>query len=179
MTQNISLVDNTWVHKDAKYILAGFMKSGTMFLDYHLRKLDIKGDRSLDFWKFKGIEKLQRAYYGDIPVIFCVRNKKDFIRSIKQHYHINCLESLKASELRELSNYDTTIDKYKKLFSKVIVIRFEDLIKDPQRVVDKLCTEVFNVKPKKIKFERVNKTKKWKVFIPRFILSKWRDFKGS
>lgn len=119
----------------------------------------IKGEASPDYLLFS--EKVAPLIYeelGDVPIIISIRNPIDrafsaYMNLLRDNReHLDFRSALNEEEKRINSNWDfmwyykesghyvNQIDGFKKVFSRVKVILFDDLISDPIRI----CNEIFS-----------------------------------
>jgi len=103
------------------------MRGGTHSLKKHLEKQD-KEVILLDQWLYmKDIEKYLLSYYGDVPIYFIKRkNKKEHSKSLKRVFHRIRLRRLSNFDIKNMLNYEKHINRFKDVFSEVIVIDLED-----------------------------------------------------
>jgi hypothetical protein len=103
---------------------------------------------------------------GDIKIIFITRNKKDFLNSMKNFLK---KEGGKIRDYEGFSNFNYYIDNYKKHFSKIHVVKLEDLNKNPKKELNKVINFL---KIKKYSFNLNvprHETKKYKMGLFQYI----------
>ena len=72
---------------------------------------------------------------GDIKIIFITRNKEDFLNSMMSFIETEGGQSEAANKYADLNPY---INNYKNYFSKVLVIKLEDINKNPEKEFGKI-----------------------------------------
>lgn len=76
-----------------------------------------------------------RRTLGDIKIIFITRNKEDFLNSMRSFIEKEGGQPEAVSRYADLTPY---IKNYKNYFSKVLVIKLEDINKNPEKEFGKI-----------------------------------------
>lgn len=115
-------------------------------------KINLFSDENLDGGSYRVFNNVYHRYnimenlhtmFPNAKIIICVRDKDKWLRSAwKQYtmayYSYSFEEYCKRLDPR-FTDFDTYIEKLKKLFEDVYVCHFEDLQKDPQSFVKGIC----------------------------------------
>jgi hypothetical protein len=111
------------------------------------------------------IAKRIHKIYPNAKIILVIRRKKDWLKSLYNHYcrvktrnNIDSFEKWKKNVFDEEDlEFEKYIDCLEKLFSSVLVLHYEDLRDDPDKFIAKIC-DFIGVKTPDYTIEQTNRT---------------------
>lgn len=121
--------------KKFKWYLSFFNTSRECIVDFSILScLDVSSARRV------------KKQLGDIKILFIIRNKEDYLKSLKNFITKEGGDPKEAIE--RYSDIDYYIDNYKREFSNVYIVSLESLNKNPQRELSKVL-KFLELKPYK------------------------------